>query len=480
MPRRVSVSTLNASTMDILNTIRQNAGYEYQSLVPEVTKETDIPRVGEVLVGYPSLANQFINALINRIALVRVKSATFNNAYAMLKKGYLEMGEVVEEVFVNICKAREFSVEKAAGRELKRSVPDVRSAFHAMNWRVQYPVTIQEQDLQQAFLSMSGVQDLIARIVDAVYTAAEYDEFLLFKYLIIKAFNANKIFKVHITGTTAAIKNDAAIYRGYSNALTFMSDKYNASGVTTITKKEDQYLFMDTQYNAQYDVEVLASAFNMGKADYQGRLTLIDSFSEFDNDRFSEIVANSDMLDPVTPAELTAMQNVKAILFDSEWFQVYDNLTKFTETYVASGMYWNYFLNMWKTVSYSPFSNCIAFTTEAVDAAPDSITIPVVSVDKSDTATVVTFGQAESANKAVSVRFVQTQQMVEGATAVHPYGAIIYQANAKAALVQVAYKQADGSEKLYVSQNSGGTAAATFDYTAAKPGDTVTFKPVAG
>ena len=227
-------------------------------------------------------------------------------------------------------------------------------------------------------------------------------------------------------------------------------------------------------------MEVLASALNKGKSDYQGRLTLIDSFSEFDNDRFSEIVANSDMLDPVTPAELTAMQNVKAILFDSEWFQVYDNLTKFTETYVASGMYWNYFLNMWKTVSYSPFSNAIAFTTEAVDAAPDSITIPVVSVDKSDTATVVTFGQAESANKAVSVRFVQTQQMVENATAVHPYGAIIYQANANAALIQVAYKQADGSEKLYVSQNSGGAAAATFDYTTAKPGDTVTFKPVAG
>lgn len=477
MPKRVAMSTLNASTMDILNTIRQNAGYEYQSLVPEVTKATDIPRVGEVLVGYPSLANQFINALINRIALVRVKSATFNNAYAMLKKGYLEMGEVVEEVFVNICKAREFSVEKAESRELKRTVPDVRSAFHAMNWRVQYPVTIQEQDLQQAFLSMDGVQDLIARIVDAVYTSAEYDEFLLFKYLIIKAYNANKIFKVHINGTTDGIKADAATYRGFSNALTFMCDKYNPTGVTTITKKEDQYLFMDAQYNAQYDVEVLASAFNMNKADYQGRLTLIDSFSEFDNDRFSEIVKNSDMIETVTADELAAMKNVKAILFDSEWFQIYDNLTKFTEKYVASGMYWNYFLNSWKTVSYSPFSNAIAFTSDAVDTAPASFTIPVVGVDKSDVATVITFGQAEDSNKAISVRFIQSQSMTEDGTAVHPYGAIIYQANANAEVVQVAFKQSDGSEKVYVSQNSGGTASAAFDYTKAKPGDTITFKP---
>ena len=71
--------------------------------------------------------------------------------YADLKKGYLEFGETVEEVFVNIAKAREFSVEKAAAREFKRTLPDVRSAFHCMNWKVQYPVTIQDEDLRMAF-----------------------------------------------------------------------------------------------------------------------------------------------------------------------------------------------------------------------------------------------------------------------------------------------------------------------------------------
>ena len=126
MPRRVAISNLNASTLDILNTIRANASSEYQSLVPTVTSETDIPKVGEVLYGYPALANQFLSALINRIALVKVKSAVFNNAYKELKKGYLEFGETVEEVFVNIAKAREFSAEKAPARELKRSIPDVR------------------------------------------------------------------------------------------------------------------------------------------------------------------------------------------------------------------------------------------------------------------------------------------------------------------------------------------------------------------
>ena len=112
MAKRIAVQTLNASTIDILNTIRANASYEYQQLVSEVEKASDIPKVGEVLYGYPAMANQFINALVNRIAIVRVKSATFNNMYARLKKGYLEFGETAEEVFVNIVKAREFSAEK--------------------------------------------------------------------------------------------------------------------------------------------------------------------------------------------------------------------------------------------------------------------------------------------------------------------------------------------------------------------------------
>ena len=39
MAKRISISTLNASTIDILNTIRQNASYQYQQNVPEIDVE---------------------------------------------------------------------------------------------------------------------------------------------------------------------------------------------------------------------------------------------------------------------------------------------------------------------------------------------------------------------------------------------------------------------------------------------------------
>ena len=426
MPRRIAVNSLNASTVDIINTIRANASYEYQQLVPEITDAIEIPKVGEVLYGYPALANQFINALVNRIALVRVKSATFNNAYAELKKGYLEFGETVEEVFVAICKAREFSAEKAKDRELKRSLPDVRSAFHTMNWRVQYPVTIQDEDLRMAFTSAQGVQDLIAKIIDSVTTASEYDEFLLFKYLMIKAIAHGKMYPVAIDATD--IKDFGKKSRGVSNLITFMSNKYNANGVHTTTPKADQYIFMDAMFNADYDVEVLASAFNMDKAEYQGKLKLIDDFGTFDNERFNVIRANSDMIEEVTAEELAICAKVKAVLVDKEWFQVYDNLTKFTEDYVASGMYWNYFYNVWKTVSYSPFSNAIVLVDNTAETAlPATFTAKIADKSVSEAGTVLTIMVDEKSSLSNSnVRFIQSSSATTAGVAVHPYGAVIF------------------------------------------------------
>lgn len=463
MARRVAISNLNARTVDILNTIRANASYEYQSNVPEVTTEHDIPKVGEALYGYPALANQFLNALINRIALVKVKSAVFNNAYAELKKGYLEFGETVEEVFVGIAKAREFSAEKAEAREFKRTLPDVRSAFHTMNWRVQYPVTIQNEDLRMAFTSFGGVEDLIARIVDAVYTAAEYDEYLLFKYLIIKAVSHGKMYPVSFDATT--MTNAAKKFRGYSNQLTFMKNNYNAAGVTTTTPKEDQYIFMDAQYNADYDVDVLASAFNMDKATFMGKLKLIDDFTTFDNDRFDVIRANSDMIEDVTADELALMKDVKAVLVDGEWFQVYDNANQFTEQYVASGMYWNYFYNVWKTVSSSPFSNAIVFVDDGADTAlPATISVDVTDKSASDTATILTLtpdiSTATLGNR--SCIFEQTQANTTAGVGVHKYGAVIYPTGA--AEQTIVFKIGDAT---YTSATKVATTAAV--------GDKVTF-----
>ncbi len=428
MAKRVAVSTLNASTLDIMNVIRQNASYEYQQNVPKVQTEQDVPRVGEVIYGTPAFANQFINALVNRIAIVRIQSATFNNPYAFLKKGYIEFGESVEDIFVGIINAVSYSAEKAEQREFKRTIPNVKSTFHTMNWRVFYPITIQDEDLRMAFLNADGVTNLITKIVDQVYTSAEYDEFLLFKYLLIKGISSGNFKPVSI-GDGSDLTIAAKKFRGVSNTLPFIKSDFNISGVQTNTPKERQCILMDAMFNAEFDVDVLASAFNMDKANFMGRLALVDDWTTFDNARFYDIMQESDGIEEVTDEELALLANVKSVILDENWFQVYDNLNKFKEREVASGMYWNYFYHTWKTVSFSPFANAVVFVTDVADVdLPTTFECVVTAKDVSDVGTVFTLTpNFENATLSpTDVKFIQTLECVEGFVGVQDYGAYLF------------------------------------------------------
>ena len=369
----------------------------------------------------------------------------------------MEFGETVEDIFVNIAKVTDYSAEKGPDREFKRTLPDVRSTFHTMNWRVMYPVTIQDEDLKLAFLSVDGVTDLIAKIVDQVYTGAEYDEFLLFKYLLIKSISHGKMKPTSI-GDGTDLKASAKAFRGTSNMLPFMSSTYNEAGVKTTTPKERQVIFMDAQFDADFDVDVLASAFNMDKATYMGRRFLIDDWTSFDNERFETIRENSDGLEEVTADELKLMKDVKAVICDENWFQVYDNNNKFTEKYVASSLYWNYFYHTWKTISYSPFANAVVFVLNNADTTlPDTLTVEVTGKDTSEIATVLTLGIEEDASlKSSAVNFVQTEQTTTDGIAIQKYGAVIIPATASDKTVTL---QAQIGETVYTATGTINSAS---------------------
>lgn len=427
MARIIAKTKLDARSIDILNVIRNNASYAYQKDIPKIEKEQDIPKVGEILYGNPTHSNEFINALINRIALVRMQSVTFNNPYKHLKKGYLEFGETVEDIFVGIIQAVKYDPEKGASREFKRTLPNVQSVFHTTNWRVMYPITIEKQALKRAFTSADGVTNLITSIIDQVYQSAEYDEYLLFKYLLIKAISHGKVYPQPIDTTN--MNSVAVAFRGKSNLLPIdMTGRFNETHVQNNTPIDKQCIFMDADFNAKFDVEVLAGAFNMNKADFIGKLHLIDDFSSFDNERFAAIREESTGLEEVTTDELALMKNVKGVLLDEDWFQVYDNLFEFDETRVGSGLYWNYWLHVWKTISYSPFANAIVFV-DATDTIvkPETITVKITGKDVSEVGTIFTLN-VEGANATLapnSLNFVQTKNLTTAGIAVQKYGAIV-------------------------------------------------------
>lgn len=391
MPTIPKAQTLNASSVDILNAIRNSASTNYRDFVPTAKNTPEsIRRIGEIIMQYTPLQNEFLNALVNRIARVIITSKMYSNPLSMFKKGLIDFGETIEEIFVNIANPHQYDVEESENKVFAREIPDVRAAFHTLNYKKFYKQTIQNKDLNQAFLSWDGITDLISKIVNAMYTAANYDEFVTTKYMLAKAILDGRLSAITVDANDA--KGAVTKIKGVSNALTFMSNNYNVAGVQTFTDKADQYLLVNSQFDSEIDVEVLASAFNMSKAEFMGHRILIDGFGTLDVARLNALFKDDPNYEEPSQDTLTALNAIPAVLVDKNFFMIFDNMFEFTENYNGQGLYWNYFYHTWKTFSMSPFANALVF----VPAVPS-----VTSVSVSPTA--ITCKKGQSVQLSVSV-----------------------------------------------------------------------------
>ena len=377
MPTVPFTGSLNARSVGIINSIRNNASLEYYNAVPRCEDTTDsIRAVGQAITSFQPRMNEFVSALVNRIARVVVTSRMYNNPWAFAKKGVLEYGETIEEIFVDIAEAHPFDPDDAVSTVFQRNKPNISSMFHAMNLQTQYPVTVSEQQLRQAFLSASGVTDLIARIVNSLYSAANYDEFIMMKYVIAQVALAGGINNNYNTAATDETTAKAVIkkMKEHADLFTFMSNAYTSAGNKTFCETGNLYAITTAAFNALTDVDVMAKAFNMDRTNWLGRHITIDSFgfSEIELERLDMLLAN----DPtyaaamitnsghgISTTENNALKTIEAMMMDREWLQVHDVLNQFTEIYNAKGLYWNEFFHVWKIYSASPFVNCLMFSS---------------------------------------------------------------------------------------------------------------------
>lgn len=434
MPTKPNAINLTAGAVDILNAIRNSATANYRNYVPAATQDLEsIREIGAVIMQFPALQNEFLSALVNRIGRVMITSKMYSNPWAIFKQGTLEFGETIEEIFVNIAKPFQYDPAVAESKVFAREIPDVRAAFHILNYQKFYKATIQNEQLRQAFLSWQGITDLIAKIVDSMYTAAAYDEFQVMKYLLAKHILRGELYPVRVASPadSANMKSIVGSIKGISNNLTFMSDKYNLTGVANVSPKDDQFIIVNADFDATMDVEVLASAFNMSKADFMGHRVMIDSFGSLDTERLALLFADDDSYEPLTSDEITALDAVPAVLVDRGYFMIFDNLYNFTEQYNGEGLYWNYWYHVWKTFSVSPFANAVVFVPTApsitsVTVTPDEVTTQAgVSVQL--TATVVTAGFA---SQAVNWKAKVDNEEVEGVVDI--YGKVTIPSDAEA------------------------------------------------
>ena len=346
-----------ANGVNVLNVIRQNATAVYQDRIPEATAE-NLHEVGDAILTYEAQANEFVNALVNRIGLVILNNRMATNPLAALKKGRLAVGETIEEIYIDVIKAQTYDPRAAQDTLFKRHLPNVSSVFHSVDSQLNYPLTISNELLRKAFLSYDSLDRFIAGLVDSMYKSATLDEFIQMKQLI-SEWNENSRFIVEpITAVTdAASAREAMIkIKAVSDGMTIFNNQMNYAGVWTSTPKDEQYLITTPDFNARMDVDVLAAAFHMDKAEFAGHVIVVDNIGDLGDD------------------------GIEAILVDKNWYQVYDYLRTFKTAYNGEGLYWNYFYHVWMVYSLSPFANAVAFgtatpTVTALTVTPTAATV---------------------------------------------------------------------------------------------------------
>lgn len=357
------------SMADLVNAARADQSYLYAN-VPEMT-DTNAKQVTDILVNNSGLANAFLTSLINRIGMVVISNKRYVNPTAPLKKGKLEYGSTVEEIFTNIARVKNFDPEVAANKVYARENPDVRACYHIMNSQKLAKQTVSEQQLRQAFVSADAMEQLISGIMMSMYNAHELYDFEAQKELISTAVDKQEV----AVSVIEPVKDQntankfIATVKEISELFGFLSEDYNAAHVMTNCPKENQVLLLTPALKANAQVEQLAAAFNVEYRDFLASTTLT-----FDN--FGR----------------ASLKGVKAILCDRQWLQLYDELFEMRETYNNEGLYINYVLHKWSTYGLSPYSNVVVFTDE----------IPVIQ-NYTITPTATTIGVGDSVKFSVTV-----------------------------------------------------------------------------
>ena len=380
MPSKVIKRSITNVASEVLNAVRNSASQDYRNYVPVATDDnSNLKDIGAIIMDNPALRNQFLDVIVNRIALVIIQSKMWDNPLRMFTKGKLEYGETVEDIFVDLAKVFQYDPEDAESTFMKREKPNVATEFFVMNSQVFYKTTTEDITLRAAFTGNDGMMRLINGIATAMYKSANYDAYQITKYLLARRLLNGQC---HTVGYTSGnLKSLLSKIRSESNKMTFLRNDANLAGVYNATEKSNQYILIDADIDAEIDVNELAYAFNMNKADVEMRKVLIDGFGNLDNDRLNVLLGDNPSYVPIDDTDKALLNTIPCVLVDENFFMIFDKLFEMhNETFNQDGLYRQHTLHNWRVYATSAFSNNAVFVTgtpavSAVTVSPSTVTL---------------------------------------------------------------------------------------------------------
>lgn len=382
---------------------------------PELSQNIDLPvqgqsikEIGKIIIDNQRYRNAFINT-VNLIGATVIKRNAYENPWKVFtEKGELNFGQQIREIILELCNVYDYN-EEFNNKEnfLKTEVPNVFQYIHEINFQKYYQTSTSDNQLRMAFEN-EDLFSFVDQTVSMMWTSYQYDCYQISKYMLCRRMCDGTMpsFKIE-NYDTLTVRQRVAKIKNYSNLMTFMSPNYNPAGVHRATLFENQILIVNTNFQADYETDTLATSFFRNDAEMKAQMALIDGFENFDDARLKKVLKNAYV--PFTENEKNYLKNVPCVLIGDDFFMNYyyalDNAseTKQTEFFNPTTLENNHFLHVWKVFSTSPFANCAVFTKD--DVTVSKVTVNPATVTSSVNQSVQFTANVETtgfANKAVT------------------------------------------------------------------------------
>ena len=146
-------------------------------------------------------------------------------------------------------------------------------------------ISVSDEQLRTAFMDANGIQKLMNQCIKVPTNSKNIDDFRMIKGLL--AYAATKDVTLSTEQKTASddvkAKELTKKTRAIVDRFGMMGKVFNIQEVNTFTNPQNIVIITTPEVAAMLDVELLATAFNMEKAEMGRRIVKIDSFQKYDS-----------------------------------------------------------------------------------------------------------------------------------------------------------------------------------------------------
>jgi hypothetical protein len=384
MAQGTDVSTL-------LNVIHATASDAYQTTVPLATA-SNITDVGEAVLNAPSaIRNEFMANLYNKIGLTLIDTPVVENQFSFLKKGRLEYGQTIEDLYVGLAESEPYITGMGDGETPPdpfaiRKLPHF-SAFYSTILSRQYHVTRHLSDLRKAFHNAGGLEQFVAAMMNSMVSRENYDDMRATIALVARQVEEaqtaanhngtvhlitdyNALYGTTLTADTALADKDFLKYvtnqlKKWSNRMKWLRTDLNIAGVENNLPKNRQRVMMVEDIMTDFETELLAWAYNQGNLQLDG-IDGIDAWYSIgadDDPAGTGVTVSPDDIQIKTTFSTATGESVQClgVIYDTDMVKIYNKERIASEQANGKGNYWNMFMSVEDIYACSPYKNFVAF-----------------------------------------------------------------------------------------------------------------------